>query len=125
MVLSWIRHLWRHGISSGVRLGGVGVGRRLMASVVTGTLGIDLYFSISYDFICKVFRIIILSIFIFQFPHMLLHVIFYSINEIYGSLLKKLQIFQGYALDRRIGFKEEGYNTVDTGVEAATPRCLF
>jgi hypothetical protein len=28
-------------------------------------LGIDLYFSISYDFICKVFRIIILSQFIF------------------------------------------------------------
>jgi hypothetical protein len=29
------------------------------------TLGIDLYFSISYDFICKVLRIIILSRFIF------------------------------------------------------------
>jgi hypothetical protein len=36
------------------------------------TLVIDLYFSISYGFICKVFRIIILSWFVFLFPRMLL-----------------------------------------------------
>jgi hypothetical protein len=36
------------------------------------TLEIDLYFSISYGFICKVFRIIILSRFVYYFLRMLL-----------------------------------------------------
>jgi hypothetical protein len=36
MVLSWIRQWWTLDVSSGVRLDGVGVGRRLMASVVAG-----------------------------------------------------------------------------------------
>jgi hypothetical protein len=36
MVLSWIRQWWRLGVSSSVRLGGVGVGRRPMALVVAG-----------------------------------------------------------------------------------------
>jgi hypothetical protein len=36
MVLSWIRQWWRLGVSSSVRLGGVGVGWRPMALVVAG-----------------------------------------------------------------------------------------
>jgi hypothetical protein len=36
MVLSWILQWWRLGVSSGVRLGGAGVGRRPFAMVVAG-----------------------------------------------------------------------------------------
>jgi hypothetical protein len=35
--------------------------------MVVGTLRVDLYFLISYNFICKDFRIIILSLFVFIF----------------------------------------------------------
>jgi hypothetical protein len=36
MVLSWILQWWRLGVSSGVHLGGAGVGRRPLATVVAG-----------------------------------------------------------------------------------------
>jgi hypothetical protein len=38
MALSWILQWWRLGVSSGVRLGGAGVGRWLLATVVAGNL---------------------------------------------------------------------------------------
>jgi hypothetical protein len=47
MVLSWIQQWWRLDVSSGVHLGGAGVGRRSLALVVAGNPRIDLYFSIS------------------------------------------------------------------------------
>jgi hypothetical protein len=36
MVLFWILQWWRLGVSSCVRLGGVGIGRRPLATVVAG-----------------------------------------------------------------------------------------
>jgi hypothetical protein len=61
MVLSWISQWWRLGVPSDVRLDGVGVGQRPLALAVARNHRIDFYFSIFYNFICKVFKIIILS----------------------------------------------------------------
>jgi hypothetical protein len=36
MLLFWVLQCWRLDVSSGVRLGGAGVGRRLLAMVVAG-----------------------------------------------------------------------------------------
>jgi hypothetical protein len=71
MVLSWISQWWMPDVSSGVRFGGCGVGRAVELGGgrwlrwLQETLGIDLYFSISYDFICIASMIIILSRFVY------------------------------------------------------------
>jgi hypothetical protein len=62
------------------------------------TLGIDSYLSISYGFICKVFRIIILFWFVFSFSRRLLHVTWFSINEICGCFRKNFIISLGLKL---------------------------
>jgi hypothetical protein len=63
MVLSWISQWWRIDVSSGVCFGGAGISGGRWLRWLQETLDIDLYFSVSYGFICIVFRIIIL----FQF----------------------------------------------------------
>jgi hypothetical protein len=54
---------------------------------------------------------------------------FVAVTRRGGTRKSELFSFQGYVMERRIGFKGEGprgqYIAVDTNVESVTPRCLF